>query len=340
MRELVVRSALLLTCVVCVSGCVSTPLSASPPLEEAAARGTLDWFAPKAALTSLRFVYAIDGRCYMELSNPQRMVDRDLCARYPDETDPDGAGLWASHGVPGKRMQRRLASRIPEDVGDTYCLYYPDTHEVKMRRIEAIGFRPTGDGWFSGLWARLDGTPSRQPEEAFEYRPVALAFASGVAARAKDLTPPMPRVTLDQDRLRALLQPSVEIYRERIEAFSLVGGMYIDYPETTGLLVRAKGDDTEWFACLWHDGDTWEPAVFYPWEMPLEQTEGGEACGLPNDTKLFLLPDLDGDGSNEVLVWTTTTRLYRLQEWHDRAEDGTWEKAYRLVEVARTYFGP
>ena len=80
--------------------------------------------------------------------------------------------------------------------------------------------------------------------------------------------------------------------------------------------------------------------MFSPWESPLERIEGGEACGEPFDTKVFLLPDLDGNGSNELFVWTTTSRIYAIRtRW---AKDGPrpMNKQYRLEEISRTYFGP
>ena len=98
------------------------------------------------------------------------------------------------------------------------------------------------------------------------------------------------------------------------------GKMYVAYPKETLLLAKARGRDMTWLVCLCRNEEAWEPVMFSPWESPLERIEGGEACGEPFDTKVFLLPDLDGNGSNELFVWTTTSRIYAIRtRW---AKDG------------------
>ncbi len=334
----VIKTTIVLAFLFVCCGCVTPSGPRTQSFPEMAPGSTMPWFTPKVPLHSLRFVYALNGRLYMELSQRQDMLSDDVLASFPDLVDWEHEdSVYAANGILPLPLQQQLMKKLPEELGESYCLYYPESNTVEMRELEAVGLRPTGDGFFAGLWGRLGGNTDLQPDDTFSYRPVAIAFRSACLAHAETLEPPFEQVELDLVSMRKMFQPLVTT--DEILKVTPIGYMYIEYPDKTMLLARLKGHFKEWLVCLWKNGQTWEPAVFSPWESPLEQIEGGESCGAPNDTKLFLLPDIDGDGSNELLVWTTTSIIYKLKEWGTTDSDGSWKKQYRMEEISRTYFG-
>jgi hypothetical protein len=260
-----------------------------------------------ANLSDLRFAYVMNGRVACELSDShasifaeiEQLPGYDVLAHEP----------WRADLSPGE--EQYALSRIDEKVGTPFTLLVPGSNTVLNARLSTVTLLFTGLGTFGGIMGILDVEPgtSLPPDDS-----TLLGFPGDVA-----------------DQLRAERSPAVDetgaVYRAAVafledavgQAFSVeqVECISTGRANDSFAVVVKNADAQKDLYVLNSDGGRWtlvrpdpsqaksQSAVAFP-----NQAENGIVFehGHPEThvamfgSRLFVLPDLNGDGFHELFV--------------------------------------
>jgi len=312
---------------------------------------TLGFFSPKVDLHELRFVFFYSGRLFVELSENQEMLLDRLKATYPSFSIEDH-GFMADDLSP--EHQKFVFQNIPEAVGDKYSVLYLKSLRSEGRTLSGIALYPTGDGGFRGFLGLLKGTMD-QGDRIGDRLVVGLAFKSAKKASAKQ----MHSDEIGQERKSAITKFIHSRLVGTDPRFVRWAGIYVEYPSIQGVatvveLMSARyGRRIKYLFCVIEGQDNPEGLLIVPFkESPgvlgteergslCFEDPGGETDTTPGKSELFILPDLDGDGANELLVVSTVSRLFQMaREMLFDDKTGTHREQYLMKEIRSVYFGP
>jgi hypothetical protein len=333
-------------------------------------RSTLEFFSPKIDLSCIRFVYQWDTGFYVELSNEQSMIKDDFTAAFPDLSFEACDDLFYGNKQMTKKQKRYLQDHIPETLREQYAVYFPGIRQTGVFNLSAFLPKPRGaagsHGFFGKLEARKGTVPPTLPKDGDIGRDVtALAFPCNVTpgiAKAMDepVTDPETIVRVAQvlSRVEEFKEQSVYECRR----------IYFEYPDVKGYIAHVRGAITampfnsdgtplpektytyhpSYLFCLVDFNGTLELAPFekedsveyadYGGLMIEIGDDDGPACDTtPWNTRVHVLPDLDGDRACELFIDTTVAQIFRIEHRYD----STKKKFYRaLVLVQSSYYGP
>jgi len=327
------------------------------------AEDTFTYFAPKIALTDLRFVYTFETGLFMELSNEQRMLLDTFLRKYPD-VNPATHVIWDAKGVHlNKEQQRFVFDRISEKKGDAYAVYDPDRRATALYRVSEIVPKPTGDGGFRGFLAKLvpnDHHVKHSISDCNWSKPVLLAFRSN-------------KIVAQPERMDSLVSDEA-LFAKLNKAFSTLPAfkdqkirsctkIVLEYPNRIGYLVQIQATlSTKDWETPSKPGEVFHPtylfcleptsdaALIIPFDGDDSRIEYANLGGLmtdindgpccdttPVNTHIHVLPDMDGDSCCELLVVSTVTQLFQIDLY---AGTSPTHHGSVIRLVADTYFGP
>lgn len=318
---------------------------------------TLEFFTPKIDLGNIRFAYACRRDPKIELSNEQVMLQAGFEERFPKlkrekltEQEYEEVTEMLS-----RRQQRFVFDRITEWRGQRYCLFFPDRLELGLFRLEGIALKPTGDGGLYGFWGRLKHVAGADFREAgpADYCGQPLAFpCHTLRGHAR----PMHKEIADPNSFSALL-PTISEHSE-LEAPLILKctEFYLKYPSEKGYLVHVQGDKIDGDSryqqtvlyCLAKIGAGFQLVPFPDDGMTGSEKDGGWLLDMakegpsydltPYDSKVYVLPDMDGDGGCEIYVVSTVSSVFRVVQEGYSYKTKEWH--HRIKLVTETYFGP
>jgi hypothetical protein len=325
---------------------------------------TLPFFAPKIGLPDVHFVYVWKTGAFIELSSEQSMLLDEFLETYPD-VSPDTHTPFVSDSRPlSKKQQHYLSERIPEAIGERYAVYFPDRCETGTYTLNGFVLKPTGDGAFRGFLGRLKPAKGADlPGFAFSdtgwRAPLCLAFPCGVVRGRPSR---MDEEVAEPETLGRVAEVLREVNDFREQTLVSCRRFFLEYPKKRGYLAQVKGAltprDREGKPVL---DATYHPTILFclaeqagqlvmvPFpkdrSVEYEQSGGllievndGPACDTsPADTRVYVLPDLDGDGACEFLVDTTVMQFFEFRNKYCRE---THEFSWQIRLVKESYFGP
>ena len=322
---------------------------------------TLKYSSPKVALRDLRFVFSEKGRLFVEFMHSQWMVADALIEAHPEFSYDDHERMADVLPV---EAQRFVFQHIPETLGDEYNVFFPKSFEWQRRALSGVALHPFWQGFMGVLsGAAPEGSRCRE-DYGFAPLIVGLAFRSAKEALARQ----MPHDAISEARKSRIagfitkklaggdpeFLPWVDISVARPKFIKWIE-IFIGYPNVKAVLTvvevnnapnTAGGETAQYLFCILERKGG---PVIVPFDQGAEQAviggallyEDEETDTSPRDSELFILPDLDGNGGEELLVVSTVSALFTIVSTEDTFREVDERKVkYFVKEVQSAYFGP
>ena len=331
--------------------CLAGPVPVSGDETVYGYNSTLAHFSPKTNLSALRFVWFEEGRLYVELNQDARMLYEDFKLAFPDFDEDELPGIFKSFLSPSQ--QCFVFANIVEAPGDRFCVFFPHSLRCESLTLSAVTLCPTFEGGFWGFMGILDGDFKELPERW----PVALAFKSTRKCKAKRLgdetVDESGRTRIAQYLQNLLAEVDLRSIRPRHVA-TLLGKVeerkleivdarhiFLAYPDVRGVVTQVRIEDMHYLFCLLDEGDTFRVIPFpkdfeYSHRAPkgsiVIHDADGETDVSVRHGEMLILPDLDGNGGNELLLRAPISALFGIV----RDDFSSWQPRY-VIEIVRTF---
>ncbi len=295
-------------------------------------------FPSKTPLSEVRFVLCNEGRLFTELTEEYDKVLEPFV-----ESDSDLALL--DEGFMNTRLDRSIQDRvfasIREKAGDVYSVLLLDGFICRSNTLRGTAVISSGDG-YRGFVGALDEYPRELTWRGSDRQVCGLSF-KGTVGILGGIAPSKPSPRSDDD----------EIVREACSFLSLSNGhlqftwdVYCRFPNDKGVLavVRDNSTGNEFLQPMMKSGSTWLP-------LSMKRTTGEEYGNFEYLTanpqsgfymtapQLFVLPDIDGNGADEILVTSEIVNiLFSIEPSSKTGETESGTAPYILREVRRLSF--
>lgn len=264
-------------------------------------------FTPHAGLQSVRFGYVEQGRVACELSDDYKAI-YDVLEKNPEYSDNNHDPYVADLSADDRDY---AVKHVMENIGDIYTLFFPQTYTFSQARLSDLTLLFTGLGTYGGIMGILDvADPSGLPEN----ESTVLVFPTDFAERARASKPERPAETSSvyqgaKQFLSDVLSEEPEILR--VEFLSTRDGLVF-----LAVLLRRLLDDNTYLYCVCLEDGAWKTISPDPCAESCDNTNcmfiSKDKIGVIVDSgrsdthvamssgELYILPDIDGDGFNEV----------------------------------------
>lgn len=324
--------ALLLLCLV---ACILPAGSASEKVasEIIGAPNTLSLFFPKCDPERWLWVSTQEWHYYLELPAQKVLLDSFLSV-------VSGTSAYLEFGVNAlrKKDSTELFGYIPEQAGDRYSVFFPQLGKACAFSLESLAVDSS-----SPQGPRLIGI--LEPIGTLPQGMTALSGICGLGVKssgrvATDVcrTPsPVPDIKVEE-----VLKFARNIPQGNAAALERIEDVYLSYPERKAYLLVLRDASRKWLAVIertsgglaaipFLEPGSADPADTHDMESAAEGT-----CFDSWHTEVFVLPDLNGNGSNEILVRGTVWRVFDGQ-FRDPVDE---TKGCVFTKVKEGYWGP
>jgi hypothetical protein len=349
-----------------LAGCTA---SESPETSESgasqSATDTEAMFSPKISLDRLRFVYHWETGLFMELKDEQAALLDEFLITFPDVGPDTHAPFLKDEERLTTDQQQFLAERIPEKIGGRYCVYFPDQTSAALYQLSEYALKPTGDGGFRGFLGKLTPTagPVAEVEAPSQGEWPGLTAVAFLSNTTPSKPAPVSEPVTDTATLESIRMKLDKVKELRNQDLYECSKFYLSYPDSVGYLAKVHGEigwtesgeaslqreisHPSYLFCLARVENGYRLVPFpqdsmFPAEpfggLMIEVSDYPGANDLsPGNTKVYVLPDLDGDGSSEMLIDTTVMQLFRFMK---KENELNLSAEWAIELVMESYFGP
>lgn len=313
---------------------------------------TLSYFSPKVDLSAIRFVFSQDGRLYVELSYAGTMLYEDFKLSFPDFSENELSSMFADFlSLPQQRfvfenipdgLGDRYCVLFPDSLrcelltvsGVTLRPTFEggfwgfmgmldgEFSDLPERGPVAIAFKSTRTGKAKKLGNRvIDETKRTQIAQ----------YLSSLRAEGKLKPVYRPGVTeflrrVDEGELKIVDESKATPYLRRLRGegkLEVVDGrrIFLQYPDVKGVIARVDIEKRRFLFCLLEEGDTFHVVPFprdftYSYSAPegsivIHDPDGQTDISVRHG-EVVILPDLDGNGGNELLLRAPVKALFNI----------------------------
>lgn len=296
------------------------------------------YFFPKVPLSDLRFAYRFGLAFGIEL-------DREMHATVPflEESGLDVG--WAHRECLTSSEEETLFGRIPQEKGQSYAIAVPELESVKLLSTTGIALMPY-ENW-NFLLTLGERSRINAEDIADSIYPVGLAFPAEPeqsytykALGGEELSD--AEVLSVEDILRSGLAQDFTIISCR--------RIYVDYPEKKGaaVLLRFQAAPSESKTLLFVVYERLQGLALARFEVRgshvvdqgfLFEEYPADFCAAMRNSRLHILPDLNGNGANELLVISTRSFLLSLERGPAPLEQAQGGPDIIAKEISSVYHG-
>ena len=293
---------------------------------------TLSLFFPKSGPEGWLWVYAQKGRYFLELPPQNMLLESFLSVSGNSQYRESGLHVLK------KAESTELFGYIPEQVGDRYSVIFPQIGKTYTFSIESLAVdssSPQGPR-LVGILVPIGELPQNMS---------ALSGVCGLGVKSSGRVPPevcrvppsVPHSEIEDalNFARSTPQGGGAIL-EKIEY------IYLSYPGRKAYLLVLGDGSRKWLAVIERTSRGLSTVPFMelgsadPVDMhDIEEGPVG-SCFDSRVNEIYVLPDLSGNGSNEILVRGTVWSVLdgQLRDPFDET------KGYLFVKVKEGYWGP
>ena len=300
----------------------------------------------ESIIEKVRFVFASKGTLFCELSSTYESL---LSLRNAPEW-PHIDGDWFTKNL-NPASQSWVFDQIPESNNDSYCIFDPEKLRTEQRRIDGVAVQATtsiGAYFFMGTLGETNYYDN--PDEA-GGRVIAITMGRTCPrldlARLQQYSKPV----LTDGIVETILTSPVHNPGTQLRILT-AKRVYFSYPTNEGVVVvledEQHGFDYMYFLIRRKEG-AWMivPITTTTW---MESIGGGGVVYREHhpehhfalmDPRLYVLPDLDGDGSDEILITSRTiAELCSIgRSTNDENSGAMLDREFTVREVREIYFG-
>jgi hypothetical protein len=332
---------------------------------------TLPYFSPKVDLSALRFVFSGESRLYVELSYDGWMLYEDFKLSFPDFDENELPGIFADFlSLPQQRfvfenIPDGLGDRYCVLFPDSLRCRLLTLSGVTLRpTFEGgfWGFMGILDGEFSDLPDRgpvaiafksgRKGKAKKLGNQVIDEakRTQIAQYLSSLRAEGKLKPVYRPEVTeflrrVDAGEVKIVDEAKATPYLRHLRGegkLEVVDGrrIFLQYPDVTGVIARVDIEKRRFLFCLLEEGDTFRVVPFpkdfsYSYSAPegsivIHDPDGQTDISVRHG-EVVILPDLDGNGGNELLLRAPVEALFSIVRDHS-----SWQPRY-VIEVVRMF---
>jgi len=332
---------------------------------------TLSYFSPKVDLSAIRFVFSQEGKLYVELSYDGRMLYEDFKLSFPDFNENELPGIFADFlSLPQQRFVFETIPDSLGDpycvlFPDSLRCKLLTLSGVTLRpTFEGgfWGFMGMLDGEFSDLPERgpvaiafkstRKGKAMKLGNQVIDEtkRTQIAQYLSGLRAEGKLKPVYRPEVTeflrrVDEGGLKIVDESKATPYLRGLRGegkLEVVDGrrIFLQYPDVKGVIARVDIEKRRYLYCLLEEGDTFRVVPFprdftYSYSAPdgsivIHDPDGQTDISVRHG-EVVILPDLDGNGGNELLLKAPVDALFSIVRDHS-----SWQPRY-VIEVLRMF---
>lgn len=283
-------------------------------------------FKAAAELEDIAFVYGYEGATAVALpdgSNALKTYLKEFSLARPVD--------MPRHFAPpeDERMRNRAIELVQPNIGDSYCVVFTNPATAETLSFANIGFMPDGGGGVSGFVGILEN-----PEEPVQnewLRPI------GIALHREECDFETDELSIPENARESLKTfAKDELLADRLNR---VTPFYIDRPNRMGALLNLTFADRDvLIGAFQNEHGAWTPIPFPTPVVPdangfvLENPDGANDVA-PYDSAVYVMPDVDHNGANELFIQSTVSFLFTLTF----NEAGT-PNGFKIVNSA--YVGP
>lgn len=277
--------------------------------------------ARPSKLERLNWVYESEGVVAVELPG-----GREALEKYFNETNTPHPVAPPQHFKlpPNHPMNERALALVKPNLGDSYCVIPAGRTEV-----ESLSLTGAGNGGVTGFVGILE--EPAEPVESKWFRPI------GIALQHEDCEFETEELSIPEDAHDSLKTfARDELLADRLNR---VVPFYIDRPNRLGALLNLTFADRDVLIGAFQNAEgAWKsipfpaPVVPDPNGFVLENPEG-ENDVAPHDSAVYMMPDIDHNGTNEIFIQSTVSFLFTLTFNETGAPNG-----FKTVNSA--YVGP
>jgi hypothetical protein len=228
------------------------------------------------------------------------------------------------HGeLPGPLAERVLGS-LPYKQDDEFSLLLIDSLEWRWERLGGLALHNTGDGvdGFAGILGKQGACTT--PAGKSWRKLYALAWKGHIK---RDINRPARQYgEKERGELEKAFLSLASGYQGKVER---VNEVFFHCPDKAGVLLTCSNSENKSemdLFCLIADRGGWSLVPFVDVPYPVKggvvfrHADGTGHGGVYMDSELHVVPDLDGDGADEILFTSNTaTILYRIVSAQNRA---------------------
>lgn len=289
----------------------------------------------------LRFVYKYGNQCYIDIIDRERDTFSEFAEEFSPLPQPTSS-LFVE--MLPQEQSFWILERIPERIHERYLVY--EFKQKRVSRFEMIGLTlsPTGDGGFNGFFGVLKPVGKAPHEELGNVGLRPLGVAVRDTKRARRAVADFSRqhesdASANTEDARGFLSSAASVGLHDVQA---VGALRVKDAEAVTILT-ASNDAGEGllFAAAKLRGQ-WAVVPFVESTSDSRECHEslviediGESDVSMHDTRILIVPDIDGSGKERLMVISTVSQVFE-PSLESRGGAMHWS----LLGILKSYFGP